>query len=235
MLRTERARYANMETSFRRRCQAMLAKYEAADIEKGVFVETFSRDLYRFQVQMYLSGRRMAGRWDSSLGEAEAKMLHGQHAREMKYFHNFVRDMDAGAGRMPYAQRMDLYALGGYSVYLRGAVENFPDAALIKWEWIITPEAESCDTCVRNAKMSKEQGGFTLGQIQNDLGFPGEKTICLSRCRCHLKPKRGKLRTARTRPTGYTAEVARAARLQEWLVSEILRAAAFPSSMESAA
>ena len=215
IIRAERARSANLETGMRRRCQALLARYEAGRIERKDFIQTFSTELYRFQVQMYVSGRRSAGRFDNVLGKDEIAMLHGQHSREMKFFHNFVRDIDAGKGRMKYAHRMDLYALGGYSVYMRGAVLNFPNAEQMRWEWDYTPEAEHCDTCIRNHEDSKVQGGFTLKEILEVRGFPGERTICGNRCRCAIRPKRGRLRTKRTRPTGYTNEVARAANLEE--------------------
>lgn len=215
MMRAERARYANLETGFRKRCQAMLARFEAGRIDRKAFIQTFSTELYRFQAQMYVSGRRSAGRFDNVLDEKELAMLHGQHSREMRYFHGFVRDIEAGKGRMQYKHRMDLYALGGYSVYMRGAVLNFPNAKEARWLWDNSPEAEHCDTCIRNDADSKAQGGFTLKEILEVRGFPGERTICGNRCRCHLKPVRGRLSTKRTRPTRYTDEVARAAALEE--------------------
>ena len=216
LLRTERARYANMETAFRRQCQAMLSRYLDGRITKDDFVRTFSRQNYRFQVSMYLSGRRIAtGRFDNTLDENEAKALHGKHAQEMKWFHNFVRDMEAGGGRMDYHHRIDLYALAGYETYLRGAVLNYPNARNLRWMWVVTPTAEHCDDCIEREKASKRQKGFTLKEIEDVWGFPGQLTECGRRCRCRHRPVGVQYNLSRTRPTKFTAEVARAAQLQE--------------------
>jgi len=216
LLRTERARYANMETAFRRQCQAMLSRYLDGRVSKDDFVRTFSQQNYRFQVSMYLSGRRIAtGRFDNTLDVDEAKALHGKHAQEMKWFHNFVRDMESGSGRMDYHHRIDLYALAGYETYLRGAVLNYPNARNLRWEWKVTLGAEHCDDCLEREKASKRQKGFTLKEIEEVWGFPGQLTECGRRCRCRLSPIGVRYNLSRTRPTKYTAEVARAAQLQE--------------------
>lgn len=201
--RVERARYARLEDGFRVWVQRHYKRFTDGDIGVAEFYTGMKNELYQFHLRMYVLGRRAVGRTDHKLDESELKMLHGVHSSEMRYFNGFLRDYLTGGGKMPFHHRLDLYALGGYSTYLRGAIMALPGAYLTKWKWIVNHEAEHCPTCIKNEEESNEQGGFTLKEIIEERGFPGEKTICMNRCRCHLEPEDASVLLPRTRPVSY--------------------------------
>jgi hypothetical protein len=200
--RVERARYANLESGFRDR---VFRKFAAtANDPKSIIEYTrwFSEQLYRYQVKMYVVGRRTMGDFSNSLSEEERKMLHGAHSRQMRFFHSFMRDVLTGGGRMDYQERMDMYALSGYSLYLRGAVSVVPD---LKFYWVVNDEVENCLDCLARQQLSRLHGGFSVADLER-IGYPGEgKTVCLTRCRCHLEPIGGARSLPRTRSTGFRA------------------------------
>lgn len=200
--RTERVRYAHAENAFRRQLQADFAKLESFDMPLKEFYSRFSERIYKHQVKMYLLGRRAAGRQDTKLSEADRRMLHGAHSRQMKYFNGFIRDWAGKTGRMRKDHRLDMYGTSGYSIYLRGAVAGLPGGGVMRWHWIVNEEAEHCDDCIKRAEKSRKQGGFTVQELE-EMGYPGEKTICKTRCRCHLDPVPVRLRLPRTRPTSF--------------------------------
>lgn len=201
----ERARYASAENQFRTHCQNLMKSHLDGDLSMTSFYKTFSADLYRFQVEMYLLGRRAIKRTDHSLSEQEQRMLHGQHSLEMRYFNGFITDFVANRGKMPYAQRLDLYALGGYRLYLRGALNNTPFADRMRFPWKVNRLAEHCEDCIWKEEESQRRGGFTLEELDNEIGWPGERCKCGRRCRCHLEFPGGIKQLPRTRPTAYKA------------------------------
>jgi hypothetical protein len=144
---------------------------------------------------MYILGRRAVGNLSSTLSKEEQAYLHGQHSIDMRFLHNFVRDVVDGKGKMRYDLRADLYGLGGYSIYLFGAVNSVVDG---RWEWEINLGKESCPDCIENWKASMKEGGFTTQRLK-EVGLPGTKR-CLHRCRCGLSLIGGP-RLARTRST----------------------------------
>lgn len=198
----ERARYANLETGMRGRLERMFAEFEKTDDLVG-FAKQFSTELYRYQVRMYVTGRRTAGDYSNSLSEEELRMLHGAHSVQMRFFHKFLRDVRDGGGRMDYRQRLDMYALSGYAVYLRGAIKA---SGATRFFWRVNADAENCEDCLRREKLSEDLGGFSIEDLE-EIGYPGEgNTRCLTRCRCHLEPVDRKLRLNRTRPTAYNGQ-----------------------------
>lgn len=201
--RVERARYARTEDGFRRWAQEHLRALYDGTVAVTTFYREFSEELYRYHVRMYVLGRRAAGWHHNTLDESEQRMLHGLHSQEMKYFSAFMRDYVTGGGKMPLNQRIDLYALGGYESYVRGAVKA---SGHDRWGWAVNPEAEHCDDCLEREKKSKEQGGFTVAELDGWVGYPGQKTQCMHRCRCHLyRIGAKKYQIPRTRPTAYKA------------------------------
>lgn len=208
--RVERARYARTEDGFRRWAQGHLHALYNGDVGVTQFYKEFSEELYRYHVRMYVLGRRAAGLYGNTLDESERRMLHGLHAQEMKFFSGFMRDYVSGGGKMPLNQRIDLYALGGYEVYLRGVVKA---SGFAKFTWHVNPDAEHCEDCIYREKVSRESGGFTIADLDGWVGYPGQKTKCRHRCRCHLKPVltpgQRQVRIPRTRPTSYKALVSK--------------------------
>lgn len=203
VLRVERARWANQEDSFRKQVQRLLADFENEKITDGELIKTFSRHLYRFQVTAFMLGKRTAGNFSNSLSEAEKRHLHGQHSSEMKFFHSFVKTMKTKGGKMRYDHRADLYALGGYSVYLRGVLSGLPDVENIRWGWKVNSEKENCTGCLFRQSESERLEGFTTKDLLGKVGLPSEKTPCGHRCGCEIFPHGFSLPTRRTRPTSF--------------------------------
>lgn len=201
VFRVERARYASTENAFRRYSQRQLDLYLRGDVTERTFLKEYSHELYRYQTKVFMLGRRSAGRIDSALTDADRKYLHGQHSQEMKFFHNFVKDMRTHSGRMDYRHRMDLYALSGHSLYIRGSVQAMPEVA--RWLWIVNILAEHCEDCLARERLSREQQGFTVEELETTIGYPGERTRCGNRCRCTLRGRRAKFQIPRTRPTAF--------------------------------
>lgn len=207
IIRVERARYATTEITFRRFIQNHFRNFTDGSISYSEFYDSFSKELYRFEVRMYMLGRRVAGNYSNQLSEGERKLLHGRHATEMRFFNGFLRDYLQARGKMPYAQRLDLYALDGYGLYTLGAIVSLPNAATERFDWLTNPEAEHCDDCIYREAKSKQQQGFTLSEIlEGWVGIPGQKTKCGNRCRCGLKCRSGRpLPLMRTQSTAFAA------------------------------
>lgn len=201
--RSERSRYANGEDRVRLDFQNMLQSFYDGDLSYRDFYQQFKAKMYTHLESSYKLGRRAVGRTDDQLTQEELRMIHGAHSSEMKYFKNFLLDIVMGGGRMSYAQRIDLYALAGYRLYVRGALTAIPNYKTLKYEWIVNEEAEHCESCLEKQRLSKEKNGLTWDEL-NEIGLPGEKCECGRKCRCHVKPIGYKLNLPRTRPTGYS-------------------------------
>jgi hypothetical protein len=202
-IRVERARYAQIEDSFRIHVNNAIIGLRSGNIEPQAFLKQFSSDLRKFQNRMYIQGKRTSGDISNSLSEEERRWLHGQHSSEMKYMHNFMRTMQVNGGRMRYDQRADLYALGGYSIYLRGVISGIPGVINLRWLWTLNLRAEHCPDCVNRHYHSRALHGVPTDVLIKDWGMPGERTQCLSRCRCSIQPIGLRIPTERTRPTSF--------------------------------
>lgn len=194
----DRARYARSEDEFRVSCQQLLDRFQNQEFSPRQFRLKFSKEIGDFYDRMYLLGKTSVG-GSIELTLEEKRWLHGQHSLDMRYFNNFLRDMSKGAGKMSYSHRMDLYALGGSSMYFRGAV--YSSRTTDRWFWMLSP-AEHCRDCLRNAQKSEMSGGFTRKQLLGKVGVPGQYVICHHRCRCGLQLRKG-VSLSRIRPTSF--------------------------------
>lgn len=202
-VRIERARYAKVEDAFRGYLQRLMRGYIGGKVDRETLLREFSTNLHKFQSVAYNQGRRTAGDVSDKLTDADMKYLHGQHSLEMRYFHKFVRQIDAGKGRMPYKIRMDLYGLSGWTLYVRGFVRSLDGGRGMRFHWIRNILAESCPDCVKREAISKEIGGFTVAQLEGRIGYPGQYTRCGSRCQCRLEPAMLGFPLRRTRPVTF--------------------------------
>ena len=202
--RIERARYARLEDQFRVQCSNMIRSYLSGHISQRQLVKNFSSQLSQFQVSMYLQGKRTSGIMSVALSNEERSWLHGQHSLEMKYFHGFMRDVANGSGKMDYQKRMDLYGVGGYSLYLRGVIAATPDLANALWTWNLNARAEHCQECVRRHWYSRSVKGVSTKYLLKNWGLPGERTPCGNMCRCGCSTIGDDHTLTRTRPTSFT-------------------------------
>jgi hypothetical protein len=197
----ERKRYGVLEDNFRIYCQNALKDIKENDYDEKS-IRRFSKALYDYQTRQYMLGRKTGGSNLLSLSEEEKRYLHGQHAMEMKYFRRFVRAMRSGTTKMPEEQRIDLYGLGGYSIYLRGFLSSYPNAKDLLFLWDLGV-AEHCEDCVKRFFESRAKGGYTVKDLFGRVGLPSEKTRCRHRCKCKIRVKGTKMNIDRTRPTNF--------------------------------
>ena len=198
-IRVSRQKYAQAEDSFRLRVQNQLQSFLSKDLTEKQFEAIFEKELREFHLKMYSLGKHAIGKASKSISVEEKRWLHGQHSLDMRHMHKFIRDMRQGKGRMKYDHRMDLYALGGTSIYFRAAVYASDPGS--RWSWDLS-DAEHCLDCVNRNKKSEDIGGFTREQILGKVGTPGQYTRCMHRCRCGLSLLGDSL--VRLRPTSFT-------------------------------
>lgn len=198
--RVERARYAKGEDAYRFMMQRTVRAHLSGQMSEKSLVEAVSKEMYSFYSRMYVLGRRSTGNVSSTLSRDEQAWLHGQHSNDMRYFHNYLSDIRSGKGRMAYDQRADLYGLGGWSVYIMGAISSHPEAT---FHWVMNSLAESCQECMARSIDSKKKGGFSYSQLLKG-GLPGTLR-CGHRCRCGVivEVDGQKIKLARTRPTSF--------------------------------
>lgn len=183
----ELPRYADIERRFKADGRALVRAYQAGDINQAQFIGQFRDKLQRAETDAFVAGRRARGVADPTISDDEAAMLDGRFSRNMKYAHKFARDISAGRGRMDYEKRVELYGNSLWSVYTRGETTDWSEPNKnARHHWILDPDAEHCNTCIQNAKESRERGGFTWEEMAV-IGWPGEKTDCMTKCRCHIR------------------------------------------------
>lgn len=184
----ELPRYADIERSARRDFQNMVGAYLNRQIDENELTRRFKRRLEVAETEAFVSGRRARGDTRTDISESEERMLAGRHARNMGYFRRFVADMKAGRGRMNYVQRAGLYANSLWSVFTRGETTDWdsPESQNARYVWILDPDAEHCPDCIDRARQSRDNDGFSWEEI-TELGWPGENTVCLTNCRCHIR------------------------------------------------
>lgn len=200
--RVERSRLAAYEDAFRKDIQRLWTRVQTREITLAQMSKIFSNDLYVFQTKMYQLGKRTLGDFRNVLTLDDLRVLHGQHAHEMRWFKGMVKQIRAHETVMPIPHRMDLYALGGYSVYLRGAMSVLPDD--IRWGWRVNPEKEHCNGCLWRQEESRRTNGFSVNDLFGEIGLPTEKTPCRHRCGCEIYPIGIDVRLNRTRPTAFS-------------------------------
>jgi len=184
-------RYAEIERRFESEIHDGIMKFQRGEIGRDDLVRTFKNNLQRAETEAFVAGRRAKGNNRADITDAEAKMLTGRHSRNMKYFNRFVRDMEAGRGRMDYLKRGSMYAESLWSLYTRGETVDWDDPTGENWRyyWAMDVEAEHCKSCIERAKISREKDGFSYDELC-ELGWPGENTDCCTKCRCHVEARK---------------------------------------------
>lgn len=185
-------RYAQIEQGFRNEAQRLVSGYQSGLIDRKELISRFKSGLQNAETEAFVAGRRARGDVRTDISESEAKMLAGRHSRNMKYFRNFVSDMDNGRGRMSYDRRAGMYAESLWSIYTRGETSDWdePERRNARYHWILDPDVEHCKDCIERAKLSRTgsfgQPGLTWDQI-SEIGWPGERTACGTNCHCHVR------------------------------------------------
>lgn len=185
----ELPRYADIERRFKRTGRGLVAAYENGDLTEGQFISRFRDALRDSETHAFVAGRRARGIASEAIGQGEADMLTGRFSRNMRYAHNFARDIKNGRGRMDYYKRVDLYGNSLWSVYSRAETVDWDDPNKnARYFWVLDPDAEHCPTCIENAKQSRDNKGFSWEDMAT-IGWPGERTLCGVKCRCHVRTK----------------------------------------------
>ena len=182
-------RYQDIESGFSRHAQAVVEDFSQGRISKGQAYRRFDQGLVDAETDAFVAGRRARGSASGAVTQAEAEMLAGRHARNMKYFAGFLGDIESGRGRMGYSARAELYARSLWSLYTRSESADWNDqeTANARYYWVMDPDAEHCRDCRERAAESIRSDGFTWERI-TELGWPGDgNTICRVNCRCHVR------------------------------------------------
>ena len=184
-------RYASIEKDFSAKAQTVISQFQAGNITRPEAMKVFKEHLQDAESSAFVAGRRARGAASLEITEAESKMLTGRHSRNMRYFSGFLDDVENGEGKMPYNKRADLYAKSLWSLYTRGETTDWaePENTGGRYFWVMDPDAEHCTDCLENARMSRDQNGFTWDELV-EIGFPGENTKCRVNCRCHIRPEK---------------------------------------------
>ncbi len=185
----ERTRAQVAEEDFRVELQRQGNRYQAQQITEEEFTQWFSRRCIRAQSQAFHAGKRYRGDY-SPLNQEEVKFLHGQHSQQMKYFRKMLKAYKDGTAKMPFLQRLDLYGLDTYAIFLKALYGNAD--ALARFFWRLG-NAEHCNGCIWRATESLRRGGFTKAELDGDIGYPGDgHTECINHCECELVEAGGK-------------------------------------------
>ncbi len=180
-------RFVKIESGMKDSARQVISQLQSGAIDKAQAMKRFKADLQHAESQTFVAGRRNRGDLRKDLTEGEVKMLDGRHSRNMKYFSKFCDDVVQGKGRMDYMRRADMYGESLWSIFTRGESSNWEDDTNgYRFMWVLDADAEHCPTCLERAKLSRDKGGFTFDELV-EIGFPGEGTICATRCRCHIE------------------------------------------------
>lgn len=151
------------------------------------------RAIRRDYSRAFLLGKRSAGDL-TSMTDAEAGKMLAIRRDEYTYLRKFLADMDAGAGRLPYAQRMAYYEHALREAFWVGYIlgDTSPDRR-IWWHWGKTQEhCKDCDG------LNARRDGVPIDEFLEKL-LPGGivpqsgKLECKGlQCQCWLSDEAGK-------------------------------------------
>lgn len=184
----ELRRFVGIEGSLSASAVSVVTRYASGHLSRDKAMTEFREKLTTAETHTFVAGKRAAGRTTLVVTPDEKKMLDGRMSRNMRYFSNFLDDIKEGRTRMPIERRARLYGKSLWSIYNRGQSNidwGNPDPNK-RYMWIPDFDAEHCADCWKNYEDSERQGGFTFDELI-ERGFPGEKTACIVRCRCHLR------------------------------------------------
>jgi hypothetical protein len=180
-------RYARIEAGFSAQVQTIVSSLQQGLLSRRQATDRFSDALAVAETEAFVSGRRARGVARDFVSDAEEAMLEGRHIRQVEYFSRFAGDVLDSKGKMPYHLRAAGYAQALWSLFVRGesAFWEEPDRQA-RYHWETDIDAEHCHDCLTRLKLSRERGGLTWDELVA-LGFPGENTACMFRCRCHIR------------------------------------------------
>lgn len=187
-------RYAEIEREFESQMIQTVNDFVSGKLERNDTVARFRASLETAQNDAFIAGRRIRKVAHGSVSQAEAEMLLGRARRQTAFFQRFLDDIDAGRGRMGYADRASLYAKSLWSVFLRGETVDWDgDEQNRRYYWILDPDAEHCQDCRDRAAYCRDhEDGYSFEQLV-ELGWPGDGTTrCMTNCRCHVLVKGAK-------------------------------------------
>jgi len=185
-------RYVEIEKRVAGELRSLVTGQVSGQLTPDQAIREADRVMRQGQADAFASGRRARGVASATISPQEVAMLEGQHRNQMEYWRGFVGDVEKGRGRMDYHTRAEMYAESLWSVYSRGETIDWDQAEPLdpdyeyRFFWVLDPDVEHCDTCRERQKMSILQNGFTWAELV-ELGFPGERTKCGVRCRCHIR------------------------------------------------
>jgi signal recognition particle subunit SEC65 len=151
----------------------LLRDVEIGDITTDEFEENFNRELknaYKYAFR--------AGKGDEKLSAKDNRWINQFHGKQSGYVSGFAQDIEDGVERVPYENRIKMYANTIQAPYWKGAMSDAdPDEEIY---WILDETANNCGDCVAMADGSP----YAPGDLTQ---FPGDgNTACNSNCKCSL-------------------------------------------------
>ena len=142
------------------------------------------RDTY---TRAFTLGKRHSGNL-TTVNAADALAIKGTRLDEYQYLRGFLRDMDAGAGRMSYEKRADYYAKAARELFWLGFVlGDQSDTRRIEW---VLGQTEHCKTCLQMAQGSPWRVGDILLKVKRGILPQSGALDCLGyHCQCSLADK----------------------------------------------
>lgn len=168
--------YQRFKTELSGQLQAVLSRAQEMHLSRerlSVWLRGLLHDAYK---QAFTMGLKAAG-WEGKPEDADHLWLGEFTHEEDTYLNGFLDDFYSGKGKMPYVQRLAMYAKSVDAVFWAGKLSGNADDVVIRWN--LSP-AEHCEDCLRLAGQSP--------YTKKTLPFQPRSghTECLSNCQCYL-------------------------------------------------
>jgi hypothetical protein len=173
-------------TSLESRLSRHLLDYEAGHVSAKEWGDRCFEDISHFYDLSYRSGLNAAGDPGVLLSPTQRAVLNRLKRDEHDYLRDFGEDMNAGRGRMPYHDRMRLYAQAAREAFWVGFVMGDLRTAR-QLRWVLGP-TEHCVDCRRFSQMGWVPARRFYDEVLSKGYVPqsGHLDCKGSRCQCVL-------------------------------------------------
>lgn len=146
----EAARYINQ--FFEPALLFNLQQWEAGHMSSGEWFRENSRQIQLHYEMAYAQGKRLAGNPELVLTAQDHAVINRLVKDELTYLSGFRDHLDAGAGKMPYPDRMRLYAQAAWeALWVGWVMGDLRKGRELTWEFGATKE--HCHDCSRFVAM----------------------------------------------------------------------------------
>jgi hypothetical protein len=141
-----------VQDEMHRRLHAWMDLYELGRISSSEWAKQAGGDIRWFYEEIYRQGQRTVGDPAIDLSPQDRAIVNRLIADELDWLKRFADDMDAGRGRMPYRERLDLYVNATWEVWWNGWVIG-DQRSTREIRWVFGGTIEHCKDCQRFVTM----------------------------------------------------------------------------------